>query len=79
MNKMMKDRNGYAPTAEPHCDAAGHEECLGAFLCYHPLEMRTRDESHTECPEWCTQCDEGVDDQPGGRGPVWTWCPEREN
>lgn len=72
---MMKDRNGYAPAAEAQCDAAGHEDCLGWSLCHHPLDMRTLDEAHTECSEWCEGCDEGVN----GTGPVWAWCPEREN
>jgi hypothetical protein len=71
MTQMMKDRNGYAPRAENQCDA--HEECFGWELCHHPLSERT--EGHEECPVWCGVCDEGVD----GRGPVWTWCPERQN
>lgn len=69
MNKMMKDRNGYAPEATPQCDT--HDDCLGWVLCHHPIDQREAG--------WCGACDEGVDDEPGGRDGVWMWCPERIN
>lgn len=56
-----------SPARGNECDAPGHEKCSGWVLCKHMASLLADE-------EWCDVCDEG-----NWEGPVWTWCPDREN